>query len=500
MERKRARSGRAAKGFWLAALLAGGAGGAFGGGAPSAAPEGKPPLPPLSHPRGAVVASVDCLGTPGQSYALYLPSGYTPERSWPIVYAFDARSAGAWVAELFRAGAERYGFILASSNTSASDRFDDPNPAALSAMWRDTHARFAVDDRRVYLAGMSGTVRAAVALAHDAPGVVTGVIGAAAGWPFERKPDASDRFLFYGTTAFGDYNYYEVLDLEKDLGRLGVTHHVELFEGVHQWMPAELATRALGWLELQAMKAGSRAKEAGWIETQWQEALARARGYEAAGDLYLAEREYRAAAADFSGLRETAEAAAKGAEVRALPAFQKDAREREKVEKAEKAYLERARGVIALISPENGPATAAQIAGALQIADLKKRARSPANVHDRWSAKRLLATLQGQTASYLPTNFMAKKEYDRAILALSIALEINESNAYALVNRAQAHASKGDRKRALADLERAAELGWKDAGAIEGEEAFAPLRGDAGFQKVLARMRQGAPPPAKGEG
>jgi tetratricopeptide (TPR) repeat protein len=312
----------------------------------------------------------------------------------------------------------------------------------------------------------------------------------AAGWPFEQKPDPKDKFLFYGTTAFGDYNYFEVLDLEKVLLKLGVTHHVELFEGVHQWMPAELATRALAWIELQAMKAGSRAKEAGWIEAQWQETLARARGYEAAGDLFLAEREYRAAAADFAALREIAPAAAKAAEIQALPAFQKDAREREKVEKAEKAYLERARGVIALISPENGPATAAQIAGSLQIADLKKRAKSSENIHDRWSAKRLLATLHGQTASYLPTNFMAKKEYDRAILALSIALEINESNTYALVTRAKAHSLKGDRKRALADLEQAAEKGWKDADAVEGEGAFGPLRGDGEFQKVLARMRQ----------
>jgi tetratricopeptide (TPR) repeat protein len=337
---------------------------------------------------------------------------------------------------------------------------------------------------------MSGTVRAAVALAHDAPGAVTGVVGAAAGWPFEQKPDPKDRFLFYGTTAFGDYNYFEVLDLEKELRRIGVTHHVELFEGVHQWMPAELATRALAWLELQAMKAGTRAREAEWIEAAWQETLAQARAYEAAGDLFLAEREVRAAAADFAGLRDTAAATAKAAEIQGLPAFQKDARERLKVEKAEKAYLERARGTIALISPENGPATAAQIAGALQIADLKKRAKSPENVHDRWSAKRLLATLQGQTASYLPTNFIAKKEYDRAILALSIALEINEANSYALVNRAMAHSLKGDRKRALADLERAAALGWKDADAVAGEEAFAPLRGDGEFEKLLARMRQ----------
>src|SRR5262245_59874682 len=95
---------------------------------PPPAPHEAPKLPRLTFPKGKIVPKVACAGTPGQSYALYLPSGYTPDRPWPILYAFDARSDGPGVAEIFRAGAERYGYLIASSNTSESDTATHPNP------------------------------------------------------------------------------------------------------------------------------------------------------------------------------------------------------------------------------------------------------------------------------------------------------------------------------------------------------------------------------------
>ena len=70
-------------------------------------------------PRGQVVDKVVTQVDPGQSYALYVPTTYRPDRKWPILYAFDSRYRGTLVAERFRAGAEKYGYLVASSNNSA---------------------------------------------------------------------------------------------------------------------------------------------------------------------------------------------------------------------------------------------------------------------------------------------------------------------------------------------------------------------------------------------
>src|SRR5919202_1116555 len=45
-------------------------------------------------PRGVVLDAVACRGDATQTYALYLPSAYTPEKGWPIIYAFDPGARG----------------------------------------------------------------------------------------------------------------------------------------------------------------------------------------------------------------------------------------------------------------------------------------------------------------------------------------------------------------------------------------------------------------------
>src|SRR6202035_1071035 len=266
-------------------------------------------------PKGAVVERVACRADAKETYALYLPSTYSPARRWPIVYALDARGQALLPLERFRAGAETYGYIVASSYNSASDGPMQPTTAAMQAMWNDTHQRFAVDDKRVYAAGHSGTVRAACIMAAAVPGSIAGVIGAGAGFPFDQAPTKDTPFLFFGTIGNVDFNYYELQDLENRLTDLHLPHRIEEFAGPHEWMPPELATAALGWMDVQAMKAGTRAKDAALVDGLWQQDLAAARAAEAAGRPFDAWRRYSAMAGEYAGVRDAAEAIAKAAEL-----------------------------------------------------------------------------------------------------------------------------------------------------------------------------------------
>src|SRR5262249_28101927 len=128
-------------------------------------------------PTGKIVEKVVCQATPNQSYALYLPSSYSAEKRWPALFIFDAESNGPATAELFRPAAERYGYVVVSSNNAHSDGPAQVNVDAMSAMWTDTNARFAIDPRRVYATGYSGGARAACVMARGLPGTVVGVIG-----------------------------------------------------------------------------------------------------------------------------------------------------------------------------------------------------------------------------------------------------------------------------------------------------------------------------------
>ncbi|HBL31171.1 MAG TPA: hypothetical protein DD490_30460, partial [Acidobacteria bacterium] len=71
---------------------------------------------------------------------------------------------------------------------------------------------------------------------------------------------------FFGTVGTRDFNYYEMLDLEKKLTALSLPFRIDVFSGDHDWPPSDLAARGLGWLELRAMRRGLRPVEPALVE------------------------------------------------------------------------------------------------------------------------------------------------------------------------------------------------------------------------------------------
>ena len=45
-------------------------------------------------PRGTILDDVKCMADASQSYALYIPSNYSPDRAWSLILAFDPRARG----------------------------------------------------------------------------------------------------------------------------------------------------------------------------------------------------------------------------------------------------------------------------------------------------------------------------------------------------------------------------------------------------------------------
>src|SRR5205085_3166364 len=73
---------------------------------------------------GTVIERVSCRADAGQSYALFLPSRYTPQQHWPIIYCFDPGARGRVPVERFKEAAEKYGVIVAGSNNSRDGSSD----------------------------------------------------------------------------------------------------------------------------------------------------------------------------------------------------------------------------------------------------------------------------------------------------------------------------------------------------------------------------------------
>src|SRR5260370_2864703 len=184
-------------------------------------PQGAP-TPDL--PRGQVVEDLAVAADPGQTYALYVPRSGDPAQPAPILYLLDPRGRARLPIERFRAAAEATGAVLASSYRSRSDEPGDPNLPALRAMWADTHARLAIDDRRVYVAGFSGAARAPWLMAALAAGRVAGAIAPGAGVPAGRPPARDTPFLFFAAVGHTDFHHCQIPELERTLAHRGQPH------------------------------------------------------------------------------------------------------------------------------------------------------------------------------------------------------------------------------------------------------------------------------------
>lgn len=453
------------------------------------------PLPAAELPRGEILPKIVCAAQPDRGYALYLPSSYSPERPWPVVYVFDSRGidTGRAMIELFTAGAERFGFVVASSNDSSALVPMEENFRSLSALWTDTHARLSLDDRRAYGFG-SGMARFVLTAAVKAPGTFAGVIGASGGYPLGHPPSRSETpFPFFTMVGERDFNYYELLDTEAKLAAAGIPHRVEVYDGSHQWPPDDLVTQALGWMELQAMKQGTRPKEPPLIEALWTEDLARVRSLEEAGRLWRAWRTWKAMAADFEGLRDTSEARRRVAGMEAAESFRKMLREREARDRRDREHLERVPRLFNAVPVEIRPDTLSQMLADLRIPDFKKQEKSR-NPEERLSAERVLYAVYIQTGLYLPRSAMERQQWDRAIFFLQIAAEVDPDSSRIPYRLAMAWAGKGNRKKALESLKRAVEMGGTRLEEIESDPALASLRQEKEYRELVARLKSSPSP------
>jgi predicted esterase len=324
--------------------------------APVFSQQGASPTPSAAQ-AGIVLPRETCAAHPDQTYALYLPSNYTPGKKWPVVYAFDPAARGNQSVELMKDAAERYGYVVVGSNNSRNGSWKVQGEAA-QAMLEDTHARLSLDEHRVYLAGFSGGARVASQIAQNCK-CAAGVLLNGAGFSTGRPPSRDAVFAVFAAVGNLDFNYPEVTHLDDTLEATGFPHFLRYFDGPHQWAPKPVMEEALAWFRLIAMKQSAEPRDDNFIAQQHQAALSRAHTLEQTGDVYAAWREYRQSASTFDQLGDDA-LASPFRQADSTLASQKAVREgakREKQEFQEQDYLtgDISAGLAALRQPDRQP-------------------------------------------------------------------------------------------------------------------------------------------------
>jgi dienelactone hydrolase len=473
--------------------------------------------------KGQIVDRVLCASDAAQSYALYLPSSYSPERRWPILYALDPGARGKLPVERYKDAAEKYGWIVAGLNNSRNGSMQESGDA-LAAVWDATHQRFAIDGKRVYLTGFSGGARAATFLAyHCSDCGFAGVIGSGAGFPADLAPSSAIHFAYFGTVGLEDFNFPEVKNLDEALTRANIVHQVGVFAGRHDWPPSAMAMEAIEFLELDAMKANRRPRDNSLVDQIWQQRLQQAKALEESKKIFEAYQIYVGLGVVFKGLRDVSEADTLANQLRASRDVKEALRdEREQIRKQQELEariwrLIAGRGNSAdasaggdglqssgvdsrastrtpndaggkLPETENGPDTAAFRLRAV-IADLQKTAKASQDTSDRRIARRvtegLLVGLFEQGMNLLET----QKRYAAAAKRFELATEVAPERPGVFFYLASALALSGEKKKSIRALQSAVDKGFSDLAAITDNKAFDSIRNEREYLQIIERLK-----------
>jgi tetratricopeptide (TPR) repeat protein len=425
-----------------------------------------------------------------QSYALYLPAGYDPKRAYPTVYVFDPGGRGVNAVTTYRKAATKYGYIVIGSNNSRNGLDAANLSGVLNLLWQDTHERFAINDKRVVAAGLSGGARVASSFAN-ACRCAFAVVGSGAGFSEGSVvPNKSLPFIFVGTAGVDDMNYPELRDLQKRLTAAGVVNRLLTFDGGHQWPPEEIADAALEWIEIREMKVGLRQRDDNFI-------AAALRRRESDGDTRLATKDYLGAREDYSsavsdmtGVGDISSVAKKLADVEASQDYKRavkadaDAMQKQNDVLSEIMGLEQG-----LSSPESRPDSLAAIRSKTE--SLRSRADDPQDSQDRRLARRVRTSIFIGATEAATLRYEPAKNYDMALAEMELASLMDPKSPGPPYQQARIYALKGDKKKALRFLAQAMAAGLRDMSRIANDPAFASVREEPEFRSIIAPKTSG---------
>jgi dienelactone hydrolase len=438
------------------------------------------PVPPAGQ-----IADVTCEGDPAQSYALYLPSTYSAANPWPIIYFFDPGGQGRRPLELYKALAEKYGFVMAGSNNSRN--FSSDQSHILNAIWVDTHRRFALDAHLTYVSGFSGGARVAGRMALNCTQCqIAGVIAHGAGYPSNRG-EATDKLLYFFAIGDQDFNWPEVMTVRRNREDKGLPYRVRVFSGTHQWAPVAVMEDAIEWITLRALKTGDRPPGAAFIDRQLRLTQADAEDAEKKNDAIAQLAAYRSLASDFPGRGDVSETEKKIAMLKKSPILKAALKkEQEQIDDQSASKTEVLAKLHTYMSGKAHDETTLASTIVQQMRQIKDQAEHSKNETRRLVAARVFNGLwiagiesgQGELES---------RHFDEAEACFDLMSKVSASPWPALL-LAETFAAEGNKKQAIRELKEAVRRGV-DAEEIESNDRFQILKTDPEFQKLVQPLK-----------
>lgn len=223
--------------------------------------------------KGAVTDSLQFPGDIEESFAIYLPSNYSPEEKWPLIFVFDPQGRGAAAANLFRYAAEDRGYIVASANFSLKSEPIDSLSSKALLMMRTLFNSFPIDQKQVFSAGIDegGQIASAISIFYPQ---MAGVLSIGNSFVIPKGLDKDNPYLFIGMAGRRDYMIYVMENYLKYFDKNDFPTEADYYDGKEgQWPPSSIIYNAVGSFTLQSIRDGNRENSEGLVDSIFQKEM-----------------------------------------------------------------------------------------------------------------------------------------------------------------------------------------------------------------------------------
>ena len=218
--------------------------------------------------KGKVLDSIPVAKNSTENFGLYLPKDYEASQKWPVVYVCDMHRRGVNALQSYKASAEHLGYILVSINSLTDTLSISENVLIANKVISAMPTLFSIDPARIYVAGFSEGARFASILPLLISSV-DGVISCGSDIGNIEVLDPKRRFHYIGIVGKGDFNYQTMLQTTNVLDKLKFPNQLLIFDGGHEWPPAEKLEKAFQILTLSTMANGNIPKDMAFIKASY---------------------------------------------------------------------------------------------------------------------------------------------------------------------------------------------------------------------------------------
>jgi tetratricopeptide (TPR) repeat protein len=246
---------------------------------------------------------------------------------------------------------------------------------------------------------------------------------------------------------------------------------------------------ALEWLELQAIRAGRREKDETIIDAALKRSLEQLRTLDEPIELIDRFLLLAAIVADFKRFRDVTAYEHELSELKySKPLKAALADEERQIEKEQQKAMEILTLGRELLSDETHDQVKTRLRAALK--PLLAASNDESDNGDRRIARRTLGHVFAETFEAALYDYMPKKRYDLAVASLELAAAAVPTYPNVEFELARALTMRGSTDAAFSALRRAVEKGFDDPDVIEEDDAFARIRKDEKFKRIVNEIRE----------